>query len=326
MHISYPIVADGKVFVTADQHLDQVDDQTLWALDLATGEILWSKVLPSQTRWSELAYDLGRLFIVDGDGLLRAIDAGTGAELWQRPVGRTLRAPPVARGGIVYVRGGQKLSAVNAITGGLRWWRWVYVGGGVPTLSSDGIFDFSNRAEQFDAVTGVSRWLSPAPSCGALCFTAAYYSERIYAHSTVAPKYSTTTIFDGFSGNQIGTVASGTHIPAFRGGIGYYSGLADVAAVSVRSGDVLWRFAGAKKPALPPIVVNGKVVIASNTGQLFVLDEISGQTLQEISLGGKGIMMSGERTRGPMTGMGAGDGILIVPAKGMLFAFKGAEH
>jgi hypothetical protein len=108
--VSYPLVAEGLVFVTAGGN-DTGPDSTLYALDQATGDIVWSRQLaqppPVVYPWANAAYDGGRVFAVGTAGLLAAYDARTGEPLAGQgllivPAGNTVsafagRATPAVR-------------------------------------------------------------------------------------------------------------------------------------------------------------------------------------------------------------------------------------
>ena len=51
---------------------------TLFALDSANGGLIWSFALGGSFSWSAACYENGRVFAVNGSGLLRAFDGATG--------------------------------------------------------------------------------------------------------------------------------------------------------------------------------------------------------------------------------------------------------
>ena len=103
--LSYPVIADGKVFVTA---LLTAMDMKLYALDEATGKIAWGPVsVGGIYGHSGIAYDNGKVFVINFDGLLQSFDAATGTAGWSTclPGRDGYTAPPTAANGIVYVLG-----------------------------------------------------------------------------------------------------------------------------------------------------------------------------------------------------------------------------
>jgi len=80
--ISYPLIAAGKVFVTV-RNVSQYGT-TLYALDEATGTTAWSRPIPGTYYWSNAAYEAGRVFVVNFDGVLQAFSATDGSTIWTR--------------------------------------------------------------------------------------------------------------------------------------------------------------------------------------------------------------------------------------------------
>src|ERR1041385_801056 len=112
---SYPLIANGMVFVTANA--------TLYALNQATGSTIWSH---GTGGGPGLAYDRGRVFVVTGNGLLTAFDAASGSIAWslQLPGQYLFTAAPSAANGIVYTGGagsGGTVYAVRENDGHLLW-------------------------------------------------------------------------------------------------------------------------------------------------------------------------------------------------------------
>jgi outer membrane protein assembly factor BamB len=67
------------------------------------------------------AYDAGRLFVLNYDGVLRAYSADLGVLLWSHTLpGAWYGAAPVASQGVVYVNGPWYLTAIDEETGRLR--------------------------------------------------------------------------------------------------------------------------------------------------------------------------------------------------------------
>ena len=72
--MSYPLIAGGKVYVTVRNAPALGFGTELYALNAADGATLWSYSLGSFSYWSAICYENGRVFAVNADGLLRAID------------------------------------------------------------------------------------------------------------------------------------------------------------------------------------------------------------------------------------------------------------
>src|SRR5437762_110969 len=77
--VSYPVVVGDKLFVTAAHVPTMPYGSTLYALDARTGANAWGPVeLGGTYWWSAIAYDRGKIFVLNGDGLMRAYDAQSG--------------------------------------------------------------------------------------------------------------------------------------------------------------------------------------------------------------------------------------------------------
>src|SRR2546428_4937643 len=139
-YVSYPLMAEGRVFVTAGKSKGfQPYGTYLYALDAPTGRTLWRRSIPGILHWSEAAYDAGRVFVLNDDTLLSAFDAATGSTLWQVSL-ESADQPyaPTAADGIVYVNG---FYAVSEETGDTL---WIGTGEGAtassPALSNSAVF------------------------------------------------------------------------------------------------------------------------------------------------------------------------------------------
>lgn len=75
--ISYPLIAQGLVIVTTAATGNGYGN-TLVALDENTGTTVWSVDIPGTYFFANGAYDSGRVFVVNFDGLMKAFDAATG--------------------------------------------------------------------------------------------------------------------------------------------------------------------------------------------------------------------------------------------------------
>ena len=145
--VSYPIVAAGKVFARGPRPENGPYGTYLHAFDASTGATAWGPIpLGGVYFWSGLAYGDGRVYAVNGDGLLRAFDPATGVQKWirQLPGQYSFSSEPTYANGIVYAGGagsGGTLYAVSARTGRVLWTRSVANGDhSSPAVSDDGVF------------------------------------------------------------------------------------------------------------------------------------------------------------------------------------------
>src|SRR5207253_10143686 len=100
---SYPFIAPGLVFLTNAG----MNGKTLWALDGHTGATMWSVDIPGTYSFANAAYDSGKVFVVNFNGLMKTFDAATGTLLWSvsLPGQYAFPSPPTAVNGIVFAGG-----------------------------------------------------------------------------------------------------------------------------------------------------------------------------------------------------------------------------
>src|SRR5207249_8647128 len=121
--VSYPLIADGRVFVTVAGNGAGGYGSRLYALDQSTGATVWGPIAISGTYYfSATAYGGGRIYVINFDGLLFAYDAVTGVFDWSTKLpGYGFTAAPTAYKGHVYVGGAGTLYAVAESSGAVRW-------------------------------------------------------------------------------------------------------------------------------------------------------------------------------------------------------------
>src|ERR671928_1205364 len=65
--VSYPLIAGGYVYVTVGN--TSSSGTQLYALRQSDGSVAWSTPISGSFAWSNAAYDGGRVFVVNADGL-----------------------------------------------------------------------------------------------------------------------------------------------------------------------------------------------------------------------------------------------------------------
>ena len=104
-----PTVSDGRVYCGEGLHTDK--DCRLFCVDAATGKPAWDKPFQTKSHTEGApAVANGKLFFPAGDDGLFAVDAKTGAKLWQFPGGKDkgihIDAAPAVSGNRVFVGSG----------------------------------------------------------------------------------------------------------------------------------------------------------------------------------------------------------------------------
>src|SRR5260370_1694710 len=120
--ISYPLIAQGLVIVTTLGTFGKA----LVAFDESPGVQPWSVPITGSYGFANAAYDAGKVFVINYDGVMQGFDAATGTQLWsvQLPGQYAFTSPPTAFNGVVFVGGagvGGTLYAVSEPNGAVLW-------------------------------------------------------------------------------------------------------------------------------------------------------------------------------------------------------------
>jgi outer membrane protein assembly factor BamB len=336
--ISYPLIAQGMVFVTAASN--STDPASLYALDQHTGQVVWSQPLPNFIyRWANAAYDAGRIFVVGGTvscdtcGLMDAFSAETGAPLWnvQLPGQYIFSSPPTAANGVVYTAGagsGGTLYAVDETTGNVLATQPVENGdNSSPTLSDTGVF-VSYACDQTYGFLQTS--LAPIWHYSTICEggggkTTVYANGRLYTRDS----YLGDLILDAGTGNLLGSFSSLVAPAVDQSSMftltnpNYPS--TTLAAERLSDGATRWTFTGDGQLDTAPIVLSGPggefVVEGSGSGMLYALDAATGVLVWSTNVGTAIPQPEEYGMRQPLTGLGAGQGLLVVPADNTISAY-----
>ncbi|MGI4948379.1 MAG: PQQ-binding-like beta-propeller repeat protein, partial [Janthinobacterium lividum] len=167
---------------------------------------LWTAVIPGGTERARLGaapvIDGGKLFAIDIDAVVHAMDANTGAPLWQIPLAEGKKGRPARFGGGVSVEEGRvyatdglgDVAALNAADGKQLW--KVKPGGplrGSPTIANGNVYVLSQDNQLFA--------LSTADGSVAWTQTASLESQGVFG--VAAPASSQGTVVAGFSSGEL---------------------------------------------------------------------------------------------------------------------------
>jgi outer membrane protein assembly factor BamB len=206
--VSYPLIADSLVFAVVNQN-------ELFALNLATGTTKWEKLLSGN--WNAIAYDHGQIFDVNGGGQMIALNAETGKVKWDvsLPGQYSFSSPPTAQSGMVFTGGaggGGTLYGVNEVTGKVVWTQFVQNGDdSSPALGDSGVYvTYPCQYYKFTPSTGASAWYYDGPCEGGGGATPVYFGGRLYVQDWTSGNY----VFDAKTGTLLGAFAA-TPTPAF---------------------------------------------------------------------------------------------------------------
>jgi len=327
--VSYPLIAEGKVFVAVSGLPGQTYGTRLFALDAQTGQAAWGPVAIQGTYFlCGLAYSDGRVFVINFNGHMRAFDAGTGQQLWssQMPGQYAFTSPPSPYNGVVYVGGaggGGTLYAVRESDGVVIWTAPVANGDhSSPAIGDGGVFvNYAcGVSYRFDLLTGAEVWRYTTGCSGGGGRTPVYYNGRFYGRLHRNSPYGFA--LDGATGAEVGRYDA-TPIPAFWDNRGFFVTASALACRDAGTLELIWRFAPTPGIVSAPIVVNG-VVYAGGGKMLYAVDSETGTLLWSADVGSS-IQAPDEHNALMLTGLGAGEGVLVVPAGNLLVAYDSAN-
>jgi outer membrane protein assembly factor BamB len=296
------------------------DLPTVVALDAATGTTLWSHTLLAGQLIAGLAYDQGRVFAVDRDGTVYALDAVSGALDWATALDGSFATSPVVAGGALVVESDTRTYGLEETGGGTEW--QTSGGFGVPAVSGSGVLISlgCSGTEDADLSSGIIQWSRTTGCTGGLPLTPVVSGGRVYAR---VPSSSTPdTVLSASTGATLGTFPAASWAPATDGThlITAPSGGA-LTATNPTTGAKEW-----SAPALSggwasaPLIVGTTVYETSGSGLLAGYAAGTGASTWTVNLGAVPPTNNGSPLDGD-NGLAAGDGILVVPHGDEVFAF-----
>ena len=314
--VSYPLIAEGKAFVTVANSGNYG----------TSGTELWSKDISGTYYWSNASYDAGKLFVVNFDGLLQAFDAPTGNFLWsvQLPGQYAFSSPPTATQGIVYTGGagsGGTVYAVNESNGAVLWTASVENGDhSSPAVTRQAVYVSYScpQAYAFRRLSGTLIWHYSGSCEGGGGKTPVVYRGRVYVRDEYFGQ-TNADILDARTGDWVGGF-NADRPPAFVGNVGLYMSAGTLTANDLGTGQILWSFAGDGTLASAPIVVNGYVYVGATSGKLYALNG-RGHIAWSTNVGSSILAPDEQNVSQPLTGLGVGGGLLVVPAGTALVAY-----
>jgi len=234
------------------------------ALNASTGDLVWS--FPRGMVGSPAVLD-GVVYVVSGNfgnGDVYALDANTGAELWDYHNGADTLASPAVGNGMVYFGDTNGLHALNANTGALL---WSYPAGnlygtGSPAVTNGVVYiGTCNNLYALDANTGAKLWSYTASDCVS---TPAVANGVLYAADGSALSALNASTgdklwdFTAAVGGNIGPTVANDVVYA-----GSFGNNHNVYALNANTGALLWSYLTAGTPVWGVTVVDGVVYVNS---------------------------------------------------------------
>lgn len=327
-----PVAASGRAFV-----LDPNGNVT--AVSLAGGVSWHAALRPSdrdnQATTGGLGTDGARVYAATAWGDVVALDADSGAKLWEKKIEEPARSAPTVAGGRIYlVTQSNRLVALSAADGSEVWsYRGVPEIGNLLSSNSPAVVGgvvvvpfTSGELVALDEKKGEPIWndsLAVASRAYAVSGLTTIAASPVVADGVV---YATgvgsrTVAIELKTGRRLWDVTFGSaHTPAVSGNAVFLVDLDNsLTALDRRSGEVLW---ATKLPAVKekkkrtawagPLLAGGNLWLASNEGGLIAVDAVSGRIVSTQS-GGKPVMLA------PISVSGK---ILTLAADGTLSAWE----
>lgn len=157
---SEPLILDQCIFITAlYKHIDQYHPER--------GARIWQAKLPNQIQSSPAAHQNRIVFGCD-DGLVYAVDKGTGNVVWKFKTSASVPATPAIRDTFVYIGSRDGIFYALSLNDGHELWRYEATGQilhGAAVDSKQVIFGTtSSRLHCLDRLTGKEQWTFSAKS------------------------------------------------------------------------------------------------------------------------------------------------------------------
>ena len=333
-----PIVSGGRVFTL---------DATARVTAVTTsGAVIWTQDLtPANDDRGDgsgggMAFSGGKLYVASGFGLLTALDAATGQEIWQQNLRTTGTGSPTVFGDLVYLVSGDEVGwAIDANNGRIRWQiagtpnNNNVIGAPAPAVSDKYVvFAFGSGEVQgafrkgglrrWDAQVAGSRTGFSTATVADITSDPVIDGRRIY----VGSHSGRTVALDLENGERLWPAPDGPLIPVWPAGNSIFmiTDRNELLRLSANDGSRLWGkalplFTNAKPRRQNeiyahhgPIVAGGRLIVVSNDGQMRTFNPQNGQLLSELP-------MPGGATTNPVV---AGNTLYVVSTKGQLMAFR----
>jgi len=247
-------VSGGRVYVADGR------PARMYALDAATGQILWRALPTSATDASYGGAPVvsgGMVYMVFNDGYLRAYRATTGAEVWNVFLDSSGMTTPAIANGILYVEGRKPMStgpphgvldALDARSGRLLWWSTDHTATSTLPVVANGLVYIATGYETNPYYPAPNLLAYPAGGCAAPPCPPAWQVE------------------EGGVGSSASAYANGVLYQGFKDGT--------LHAFSGQNGDLLWTGTTALRWGAPwplqgaPAVANGVVYQGGADGRI----------------------------------------------------------
>jgi outer membrane protein assembly factor BamB len=234
------------------------------ASNASTGATIWYQPLQDKGCSGTPTFVNGTLYLSNAG--ISALDAATGAPLWQFDLTPFIQGSPAAANGTVYFGAADNnVYALNAATGVLV---WKYATGApirsTPSVANGVVYigSYDDNFYALNATTGALVWKHAMTG---VAFDAAVANGVVYVTSDAL--YA----FDAATGSLLYKTAwTPVYVPTVANGVLYVGGPDhNVYAVNASTGAVLWSYQTGNWVEVAPAVVNGILYIGSLDGNFY---------------------------------------------------------
>jgi outer membrane protein assembly factor BamB len=337
--VSYPVVADGSVFVIRQRPWPTGSEVV--ALAIRTGRVLWRHDLGQEASAGGVAVGGGKVVVTresyydtgDPSGVL-ALAPADGRVLWEQGTGLFTGQPPVVDGGAVFVNGLNQVgvTALSLADGAVLWRAQTESGdGGAPAVGGDGVYAAMSSCPdvyRFARADGAPVW-HPVNDChGGGGSVPVLFGDRLYVH-TESDRWPPGDIYDTARGAIVGPMRADL-TPAFSGRLGIFPDARrplenaalfghTLVARDVGTGHIRWTFRGDGYLDSAPLIAGRRIYVGSGSGRVFGLDLRSGHRVWRTR---PGPPVPAPTSTGTLSGLAAAESTFLVPALGRLTAYR----
>ncbi len=306
-----PVTSEAAIFVLGA-------DQEVKAFDIETGDQLWDHRIRSGRRRDRrsvgggLAYADGRVIAASSFGIVRAIDAASGEEIWSRKMDSPMTGSPTIIDGRVFLSSqNNEIFALEFDNGATIWSDQAIVESArvLGSPSAAAIEDFivapfssgeliaylaaNGRRLWSDALTRTRRF-TPISAINDVAARPVLANGLVFA----ASQSGVLTAIDGRSGNRIWVQPIGsTQAPVLAGEFLFVAtNEGKVVCLSASTGGVVWvaelrQFRNERRNRgrityAGPILASGRLLVASSEGELIALSPQTGEETDRLKVGG----------------------------------------
>jgi len=307
---SYPIIADGKVFVATAVPGGSYGGW-LYALNASSGKVAWGPVpLGATYFWFALAYGHGNVYVNNFDGTVTAYNASTGQQVWAQATDY-FSGEPVAYNGVVYVQGAGPVFALSEQTGKVLW-QSPYLDGDGSSVSANasGVYVAAGCSRfRLSLTTGAVIWSGDLGCYGGGGGTTYLSNGRDF--ETVG-----RFVVSQATGKTLGTFSG---VPAFSGTNGYFANGSSVFCENVKTLTPVFTAPVPSPIVTSPVIAGQTLYVGTQNSRVYGLSTTTGKVVWHAAL--PGVPGGGAQYSGPTSDIAVGNGLLVVPTGTQVTAF-----